>query len=297
MKKETTSILLAGLATLCWATVASAFKLTLKYIRHDVLSMVFFASAFSTMVFLFILIVRKHSFQIKKTRIIHSALLGLINPAIYYIVLFKAYDLLPGQQAQPLNYTWPIMLTLLSVLFLGQTVHLKDLAGIFISFFGVILISLQGNFQIPSDFNLPGLVLALGSSILWATFWILNMRDSRSAVEKLFWNFLFGTIVLAMVISISGRFVVPSLQAWAGIAWIGLFEMGITFILWMKALDLCRNPVRIANIVYLSPFISLFFLNRIIGESISWASLSGLLFIVLGILIKAQFVKIPGKDA
>ena len=33
-----------------------------------------------------------------------SALLGLINPFIYYIILLKAYKLLPAQVAQPLKY-------------------------------------------------------------------------------------------------------------------------------------------------------------------------------------------------
>jgi len=246
--------------------------------------MVFYSSAFSTLIFFIILVVRKNPIKITRTALIRSVVLGLVNPAIYYIVLFKAYDLLPGQQAQPLNYTWPIMLTLLSVLFLGQSICFRDAVGIGLSFLGVILISTQGNFRLSPDIHPLGIGLALGSSILWATYWIGNMRDSRPVIEKLFWNFLCGTVILFLILVCSGRFITPSIQAWAGIAWVGMFEMGITFIFWMKALELCGNPAKIANIVYLSPFFSLFFLNQILGESISWASIVGLLFIVLGIL-------------
>ena len=57
--------------------------------------------------------------------------LGLINPFLYYLVLFKAYDLLPAQEAQAINYTWALMLAFLSVIFLKQKLTLKDiLAGI-----------------------------------------------------------------------------------------------------------------------------------------------------------------------
>ena len=35
-----------------------------------------------------------------------SLLPGLLNPCLYYLVLFKAYELLPAQQAQALNYSW-----------------------------------------------------------------------------------------------------------------------------------------------------------------------------------------------
>ena len=44
-------------------------------------------------------------------------ILGLVNPFLYYLVLFKAYDLLPAQEAQAINYTWALMLAFLSVIF------------------------------------------------------------------------------------------------------------------------------------------------------------------------------------
>ena len=34
--------------------------------------------------------------------------MGLFNPFLYYLVLFKAYDLLEAQEAGTLNYIWPI---------------------------------------------------------------------------------------------------------------------------------------------------------------------------------------------
>jgi len=50
----------------------------------------------------------------------YSSLLGFLNPFLYYIVLFKAYSMLPAQEAQALNYTWPLIVVILSIPLLNQ---------------------------------------------------------------------------------------------------------------------------------------------------------------------------------
>ncbi|MCV5334478.1 DMT family transporter, partial [Escherichia coli] len=67
-------------------------------------------------------------------------LLGLINPLAYYLILFKAYDLLPASQAQAINYSWAITLTLMAAVFLGQKIRGKDWIACGFSYLGVIVI-------------------------------------------------------------------------------------------------------------------------------------------------------------
>ena len=87
-----------------------------------------------------------------------SAALGFLNPFFYYLVLFKAYSLLPAQVAQPINMTWPILLTIISIPLLGQKITLKSIAALVISFSGVILISSQGGGQAFNRVQLPGIL-------------------------------------------------------------------------------------------------------------------------------------------
>jgi drug/metabolite transporter (DMT)-like permease len=68
--------------------------------------------------------------------------------------------------------------------------------------------------------------------------------------------------------------------------YIGIFEIGISFILWMKALSLAKNSARIANMVYIAPFLSLFFIHSILGEKIHLTTIIGIIFIVSGILFQ-----------
>jgi drug/metabolite transporter (DMT)-like permease len=61
--------------------------------------------------------------------------------------------------------------------------------------------------------------------------------------------------------------------------------MGLTFLFWLKAMQYSRESTSIANLIYLSPFLSLVFIHFILGEEILWSSAFGLALIVAGILL------------
>jgi uncharacterized membrane protein len=91
------SYIYAGLAILFWSTIPTVFKIGLGEL--DVLSMLTIATFTSALVlFLIITGTKKLNLLIKMTRkdLLASALLGLINPFIYYIILLEAYKLLPA---------------------------------------------------------------------------------------------------------------------------------------------------------------------------------------------------------
>ena len=145
MKSTEKSYFFAGLSVLLWSTVATSFKLGLSEL--DYIQLIFFASATSVVVLFFILLIQgkvKLLLAQSPKQIGYSVMLGILNPLIYYLVLFKAYSLLPAQLAQPLNMVWPIVLTILSVPLLGQKIGKWSFAGLFISFAGVVVISSQG---------------------------------------------------------------------------------------------------------------------------------------------------------
>ncbi len=74
------------------------------------------------------------------------------------------------------------------------------------------------------------------------------------------------------------------------VVYIGFFEMGITFILWMLALNKSKSTVKLSNLVYLSPFISFIFISIVLKEHIYYSTIIGLILIVSGILFQ-QFYK------
>jgi drug/metabolite transporter (DMT)-like permease len=289
MEKTRKSFIFALIAILFWATVPTAFKLSLKEL--NILTMLMIASVTSAVV-LFAVIAggKKIDLILKSTwkELLNSALLGLINPFIYYIILLKAYQLLPAQVAQPLNMIWPIILVFLSVPILGQKIKTKSFIALFISFAGVYVISTQGNLFSAGHADIKGVMLATGSSLFWALYFILNVKDKRDEAVKLFLNFLFGSIYLAITLLITKEWYVPDNWTNGVLAavYVGIFEMGITFLFWLKALQMAESTDKVSNLVYLAPFLSLIFVHFILHEPVYYTTLAGLLLIISGIWLQ-----------
>lgn len=219
--------------------------------------------------------------------LLHSALLGFVNPFLYYLILLKAYQILPAQVAQPLNMIWPIILVFLSVPVLKQRIEKKSFVALLISFLGVYIISSQGKILSPGHADMTGVLLATGSSVFWAFYFILNVKDKREESVKLFLNFMFASVYLIFALLITRSW--PEnieASAVAPAIYIGLFEMGITFYLWLKALQLAPTTDKISNLVYLAPFLSLILVHFILHEPVFYTTPAGLLLIITGIMIQ-----------
>jgi len=287
MKKQKQAYIYAIIAVLFWSTVASAFKVSLRYV--DVFQLLFFSSL-SSVIILFIILFIQNKLKLLRTYeakdFLRSALLGFLNPFLYYIVLFNAYSLLRAQEALTLNYTWPIMLALLSIPILKQKIGFRSILAIFISFLGAFIIATKGNIISFKFTNILGVLLALGSTVIWSLFWIYNIKDKRDYVAKLFLNFVFGFIFILIATPLFSKISIPDMRGLLGAGYVGLFEMGITFIFWLKALQLSRTTAKVANLIYLSPFISLIIINRIVGENILVSTVIGLILIVTGIIVQ-----------
>lgn len=277
--------LLAITAVLFWSTVPTAFKLGLRH--QDTYQLLTGATLISLVVLGLALVVQRKIPLLKKVSpadLRRQALLALLNPAAYYLVLFKAYDLLPAQVAQPLNMIWPIVLVLISIPMLKQKIGWKSVLALMISFGGVVLISLQGGTVLNEKGNLPGVLLALGTSVMWAFYWIFNMKNRLDEVVSLFLIFIFAAIYLLL----GGLFRQPLLpageKAWLTAAYVGVFEMGLAFIFWLKALQLSVTTDKISNLVYLAPFLNLGFVHLILGEQIFISTVFGIILVVTGII-------------
>ena len=286
MPKKRDGYSYAVVAVLLWSTVASAFKISLRYL--DVLSLLLYASIVSTIIlFCSLLFFRKLSLlrTLSKRDYLCSALLGLLNPFLYYLVLFKAYSILPAQQALTLNFTWPIMLVLLSIPLLGQKIKPKSIFAIIVSFLGVLLISTQGDILGLRFTSVTGVSLAVGSSVIWALFWIYNIRDAGDENIRLFLSFAFGTCLIFLSILLFSQLRFPGPKAVLGAVYVGSFEMGITFLVWLKALKSSRTTAFVTNLIYLVPFLSIIVIGFVVGEKIFFSTVIGLIFIMAGIIL------------
>jgi len=287
VKNQRKAYFFALATVLLWSTVASAFKVSLRYV--SAVELLFFSSIFSVIVLAIILILQQKTallVQASARDWARGVLFGAINPFAYYLVLLQAYDLLPAQQAQPLNYTWAITLSLLSVPLLGHRLGGRDYVAVALCYFGVYVISTSGNIFSFSFENPLGIGLALGSTLLWAVYWLLNTRDKREPVVGLFINFSCSLPMIGLVFLFTGGSLSIPFHGLLGAAYVGCFEMGISFVLWLMAMKYTESTAKIANLIFLSPFLSLVFIHVLVGEDIRLSSFVGLVLIVGGLVIQ-----------
>ncbi|RLD74922.1 MAG: EamA/RhaT family transporter [Bacteroidetes bacterium] len=287
MSRQQKAYLLALIAILLWSTAGSAFKLTLEHISSA--QLLLYASFFSLLFLTAWKAVEGNlilSFKISQREYLNSAIMGLLNPFAYYIILFEAYDLLLAQEAVALNYVWPLTLVLLSIPVLKQRISLLSVLAILISFAGMLVIIMKGSFGDVELSSPRGIFFALISSFFWASYWLMNMKDKREEVSKLLVNFVFGFFYVLIYVFVTGVDIQISMEGIGGSIYVGLFEMGLTYVLWLKALQLSSTTAKVSNLVYISPFLSLMFVSVAVGETIYLYTIGGLALIVGGIVLQ-----------
>ena len=280
-------------AVLAWSTVASAFKLSLAHLSPA--QLVLYASVFSLLSLLAILGWQGRLATLPTALRQHwrrSAILGAVNPFAYYLILFQAYDLLPAQEAQAINYTWALTMTLLAVPVLGQKLKLQDSLAALVCYSGVLTIATRGAPLALNFSNLSGVGFALLSTLLWAGYWLFKAKDEREPVMGLTLNFLLSLPLTLLWCAATGELTPVAWQGIAGAAYVGALEMGFTFVLWLSAMKLTSSTARIANLIFLSPILSLMLISTLLGEPILPSTLTGLGLILGGLLL--QKLPIPG---
>ena len=275
------AMLFGLLAVLLWSTVATGFKLGLA--QMSVAQLLLLGTTLSWGVFAAVCLWRR-AFTLHPQDRWLGVVLGLIKPLTYYLVLFAAYDRLPAHIAQPLNYTWAITLALLAVPILKQCLPPSAWLGIGLSYAGVVaLLSLSDAAQHGWDWL--GVFLALFSTLLWALYWLLNTRSQSDPVSLMLYGFTIALPPLAWLCWWQDGWPALTTDNLLYGAWVGFIEMGITFLLWQRALKLTDAAAKVAQLIFISPVVSLVLIYFVLGETISSGAILGFLLILAGLAL------------
>ncbi|HJP12606.1 MAG TPA: DMT family transporter [Gammaproteobacteria bacterium] len=292
ISRQQKAYLFACIAIFFWSTIATAFKLSLEYLGP--VHLVFYATLVSVIVLFFILLFQgklKLISRFSAQDFLRFSLLGILNPCLYYIILLHAYDLLPAQEAMAINYSWVVMMVILSIPILKQKIRLKEFLSIILSYIGVVLIATKGDILALEFESIKGVSYALITTVIWALFWLFNTKHNSDTVVSLFLIFLFSLPFIAIVVYLDSGFIMPSVNGLIGATYIGLFEMGITFVLWQSALRLSSSVARVSSLVFITPFLALLIVQLVLREVVLTSTVFGVVLIISGLLLQKYFTK------
>ncbi|MGC8790296.1 MAG: EamA family transporter [Desulfurella sp.] len=88
----------------------------------------------------------------------------------------------------------------------------------------------------------------------------------------------------SIIYTILSSFKIPDIKSLIWLFINGTFINGISFIFWFKDLEHLKSHI-ISNAIYLTPFLSLIYLNIFLGQKIFISSVIGLMFIASSIII------------
>ncbi len=294
-KDQSLAIKLALITVFFWSTVATAFKIALT--QASPMQVVVISSITSIVALLSIYLFSRrkqehsllHYFKLAPVRYLVT---GTINPVLYYWVLFAAYDQLPAQVAQSINYTWAIVLSLLAVPVLKQRFTKADMIGLSFCYLGVFIVVTRLDFADMNHISGLGVVLALLSTVLWASYWLSNTRLKAPPITALLLCFTCALPSLFVLIIINFDKFNFTFQNLAAGIYIGLFEMSLAFVFWLKAMRVAESTAQISSLIYISPFASLLFIYFILGEPIYITTLFGLGIISIGLYLQKKLNKV-----
>ena len=269
-----------------WGSTAAISSLVLDSI--STLALVFYGSLVATIFLLVLNIVTGRIGQVKEITgrdYANMFVVGMLGIFLYNVLLFFGMTRILVQQAFIINYLWPICIVIFSCIILKEKLTVIKCISMLASFAGVAVVATGGNFSNLVSLDFLGVLAACLAAVFYGLFSVLTIKIKYDKFVAMMVYYFFSTIVSAVALLATNTFIIPTASQIPGILWIGILVNGVAFTLWSIAIA-AGNTARLSNLAYLTPFVSLIWIYFLIGESISMASVIGLLIIISGVVLQ-----------
>lgn len=202
----------------------------------------------------------------------------------YHFLYFSALQHAPVVEANLMNYWWPLLIVLLSPLFLpGYRLHIHHLLGAFIGLCGAALIVTGGRLSLDLV-NLPGYLMAIGAAFIWASYSLMTKRLPPFPTAAVGGFCLASGLLSLSAFALSGSTFIPTsltTHDWVALLLLGAGPLGSAFFSWDAALKR-GDPRIIGSLTYLTPLLSTLNLVILGNKPLTWVSTAAMLLIVGG---------------
>ncbi len=254
------------IAVLLWSTGGLFIKLT----ALDAFQVTFYRSLFAAITV--IIVTRKDGLRINAFGIFASIIYALL------LVLFVwATKKTTAANAIFLQYTAPIYILILGPFIIGEKFRWRDLITVAVVLFGMSLFFV-GKLEI-SDYQ--GNIAALFSGVFLGLFILLLKHPKAEGLNQTI-TVIYGNLILVALTAPSGVPMIPSMTSmdWFAVTFLGIFQIGISYILFIKGVRGGTRPLDASLIGFIEPLLNPVWVFIFLHESPSqWAVLGGAIII------------------
>ena len=271
-----------------WSTTTTVSKLLLHSI--STMQVLAVSSVFATLFLLMVNVFKGNFKQLKSYQprdYLVLAGVGFLGMFLYRMLLFFGVARMLASQAMIVNYLWPIMAVLASCVILREKLTVRKAIAVVMSFLGVVIVTTGGSAAGLSGSDLTGTVLVAVAAVFYGMFVAINKRlQYDSFVSMMFYNAV-AAICAILGTLFSGETLLLTLSQNLGLVWVGVCNTAIGFVAWDLAMK-TGDTAKVANLAYITPFLSLVVAYFLLGDPITIWSVGGLTVIVAGILLQLK---------
>jgi drug/metabolite transporter (DMT)-like permease len=218
------------------------------------------------------------------------AVLGLTGIALYNICFFLATKHAPVIKSSLFIASNPVLIVLLSGLFLKETITKNNIIGMIIALTGVTFIITDGHLLTLLQFGFEPIdFVLLGAVISWALYSVVGkvVLKKYSSVESTTYAVAFGTVFLlpfALTETSWQDIQQASFSTWIAIAHMSIFVTVISFVLYYNGIKEV-GAAKASIFINVMPVSAVIMATIFLGETFTWAHAVGAAFVLSGVYI------------
>lgn len=272
-----------------WATLAAV----VKKILYDIPNLEALAIS-SYISFAFLLVVNIITGKVAEMKKMTKKDIGIISGLgflglfVYSALYYYGLAQLTSQEACIVNYLWPIMLVIFSCIILKEKLTVMKAVAMVCSFVGIVVLSM-GSGENSTGNVVLGIISCIIAAACYGLFSVLNKKYDYDQNISMMIMWLVVAVCSTVLGLITESWVPIKGVQWIGILWLGIVVDAIAYLLWALALNGASNTAKIANLAFLTPFLSLVVSAVLLKEEITLRTVVALVFIIGGILLQSLY--------
>jgi len=213
--------------------------------------------------------------------------LGVVGNTCYQFLFINGINRTAASTTSLILTMTPILIALLSAVFIGERIHWIGWAGIMTSFFGLYFVIFGNGAGVSvGREGLKGNLMILVGNIFWAIYTVFSkpLLEKMSALRLSTLTLSFGALFyLPLTFRDIARLDWGSVSArsWAGLVFSAVFAIALSYVFWYSSVKRVGNT-KTGIYSNITPVFTVIFASLFLGERIGLTKVVGALIIILG---------------